>query len=92
MTKHVVPFPVIPIVPVAAGLTPGDPSSVAPKGIPVGETGEPGVMPSGDVAPIPGIGLPIPPTCAKTGVQPKSTACIAAINTRGIMISNGLTQ
>jgi hypothetical protein len=92
MTEHVVPFPVIPIVPVAAGLTPADPSPVAPKEIPVGATGEPGAMPSGEVAPIAGIGLPIPPTCAKTGVQPKSTACIAAINTRGIMIPNVLTQ
>ena len=73
MTEHVVPFPVIPIVPVTAGLTPADPSSVAPKGIPVGATGEPGAMPSGEVAPIAEIGLPIPPTCAKTGVQPRST-------------------
>src|SRR5580704_14836508 len=87
MTKHVVPFPVIPIVPAGAPLSPGDASSVAPMGIPAGGTGEPGAMPSGDVAPIPGVGLPIPPTCANAGMQPKSAACIAAINTRRIMIS-----
>jgi len=87
ITKHVVPFPVIPIAPVGAGLSPGDASSVAPMGIPAGATGEPGAMPSGEVAPIPGVGLPIPPTCANAGEQPKNAACIAAINARRIMIS-----
>jgi len=87
MTKHVVPFPVIPIVPAGAPLSPGDASSVAPMGIPAGGTGEPAAMPSGEVGPIPGVGLPIPPTCANAGMQPKSAACIAAINTRRIMIS-----
>ncbi len=87
MTKHVVPSPVIPIVPAGAPLSPGDASSVAPMGIPAGGTGEPAAMPSGEVAPIPGVGLPIPPTCANAGMQPKSAACIAAINTRRIMIS-----
>ena len=81
------PFPVIPIAPVGAGLSPGDASSVAPMGIPAGATGEPGAMPSGEVAPIPGVGLPIPPTCANAGEQPKNAACIAAINARRIMIS-----
>lgn len=37
--------------PDAIGLTPGDASSVAPSGIPVGATGEPGPTPSGDVIP-----------------------------------------
>jgi hypothetical protein len=87
MTKHVVPFPVIPIVPAGAPLSPGDASSVAPMGIPAGGTGEPAAMPSGEVAPIPGVGLPIPPTCANAGMQPKSAACIAAITTRCITIS-----
>ena len=41
---------------------------------PVGATGEPGVMPSGEVAAIPGVGLPIPPTCAKAEVLPSSAA------------------
>jgi hypothetical protein len=87
MTKHVVPFPVIPIVPAGAPLSPGDASSVAPMGIPAGGTGEPDAMPSGEVALIPGVGLPILPTCANAGMQPKSAACIAAINTCRIMIS-----
>jgi hypothetical protein len=85
MVKHVVPFPVI--VPTGTPLSPGDASSVAPMGIPVGGTGKPGAMPSDEVAPIPGVGLPIPPTCANAGMQPKSAACIAAINTPRIMIS-----
>jgi hypothetical protein len=90
--KHVVPFPVIPIVPspvapMGIPLSPGDVSSVAPMVIPVGGTGEPAAMPSGEVAPIPGVGLPIPPTCANAGMQPKSAACIAITNTRRIMIS-----
>jgi hypothetical protein len=87
VTKHVVPFPVIPIVPAGAPLSPGDASSVAPMGIPAGGTGEPDAMPSGEVALIPGVGLPILPTCANAGMQPKSAACIAAINTCRIMIS-----
>lgn len=33
------------------GLTPGVASSVAPIGIPIGATGEPGPMPSGEVIP-----------------------------------------
>jgi hypothetical protein len=95
MSRHVVPFPVTivpsPVAPMGIPLSPGDVSSVAPMGIPVGGTGEPAAMPSGEVAPIPGVGLPIPPpcppTCANAGMQPKSAACIAAINTRRITIS-----
>jgi hypothetical protein len=92
MIGHVAPLPVIPIVPVGAGLAPGDVSSVAPMGIPVGTTCELGTMPRGEVVPILGVGLPIPPTCAKTGVQLKSAACIAAISMRPIMISIVLKQ
>jgi hypothetical protein len=87
MAEHIVPAPVIPIVSVSAGLSPGDASSVAPMGRPTGGTEEPGVMPSGEVEPIPGVGLPIPPTCAKTGLQPKSAAAVAVINARRIVIS-----
>ena len=54
VTRHVVPFPVIPIVPAGTPPSPGDASSVAPTGIPVGGTGKPGAMPSGEVAPIAG--------------------------------------
>jgi hypothetical protein len=90
--EHVVPVPVIPIVPVGIGLRPGDASSVEPMGIPVGGTDEPGVIPSGEVAPMPGVGLPIPPTCAKAELPPMSTVSIAAINARRIVVSIVLTQ
>src|SRR5580700_1553838 len=68
-----------PNVPGGAGLNPGVASSVAPRGSPEGPT-EPAVaelMPNGEVGPIPGAGLPIPPTWAKTGLQPRSVARIA---------------
>jgi hypothetical protein len=64
-----------------AGLNPGVASSVAPRGTPVGPTGPAAeLMPNGEVTPIPGIGLPIPPTCAKTGLQPRNAARIPAIS------------
>jgi hypothetical protein len=85
MAEQVVPAPANPMVPLVAGLIPGIVSSVAPMRMPVGETGEPGVMPSGEVAAIPGV--PIPPTCANTGLQPKSAARVAAISARRIVIS-----
>ncbi len=87
MAEHIVPAPVIPIVSVGAGLSPGDASSVAPMDRPTGGTDEPGVMPSGEVVPMPGVGLPIPPTCAKAGLQPKSAAAVATTNARRIVIS-----
>lgn len=85
MAAHVVA--IIPLASVSAGLSPGDASSVAPMGRPTGGTGEPDVMPSGEVVPIPGVGLPIPPTCAKTGLQLNNAAAVAAINARRIVIS-----
>ena len=71
-----------------AGLNPGVASSVAPRGTPAGPT-EPaaGLMPNAEVAPIPGVGLPIPPTCAKTGLQPRSVARVAAISSRRTVAS-----
>jgi hypothetical protein len=87
MAEHIVPVPVIPVVSVSNGLSPGDASSVAPMDRPTGGTDEPGVMPSGEVVPIPGVGLPTPPTCANTGLQPKSAAAVAAIKARRIVIS-----
>jgi hypothetical protein len=74
-------------VPDVNGLTPGDASPVAPRGIPVGATGEPGPMPSGDVMPSgegPGEML-IPPTCAKAEPQPRRTAAMVAIIKRVIV-------
>jgi hypothetical protein len=64
------------------GLTPGDDSSVAPRGIRVGGTGKAGPMPSGDVMPsgeVPGA------TCASAETQPKSTAAMVAITMRVIV-------
>jgi len=71
-----------------AGLNPDVANSVAPSGSPVGPT-EPAAefMPNGEVTPIPGIGLPIPATCAKTGLQPRSIAREAAISSRRTVAS-----
>jgi hypothetical protein len=86
IAEHVLPKPGKVIGPVVAGASPGEASSVAPMGIPVGATGEPGVMPSGEVALMPGVGMPAPPTCANTGVPPNRADSIAEINTRRVMI------
>src|SRR5260370_2469680 len=70
-----------PNVPGGAGLNPGVASSVAPRGTPAGPT-EPvpaALMPNGEVCPIPAVGLPIPPTWAKTGLPPRSVARVAAM-------------
>jgi hypothetical protein len=75
-------LPDIEAVPVTsgAGLIPGDAISVAPKGMPVGETVDPVVMPSGEVAPMLGVGLTIPLTCALAALQTTSAGRTAAIN------------
>jgi hypothetical protein len=49
--------------------------------MPVGETVEPVVMPSGEVAPMLGVGLTIPLTCALATLQATSVGKIAASNT-----------
>jgi hypothetical protein len=73
-------------VPDIVGLTPGDASSVAPMGILIGGTGEPGPTPSGEVMPNVGPGNTlIPPTCAETEPQPKRTAAVVATTWRVIM-------
>jgi hypothetical protein len=82
--EHVVPLLVlgiviVPVTPVGIGLTPGDASSVAPIGIPVGETDEPDVTPSGEVAPRVGV-VAIAPTCAMAPLQANSAGRTAAIN------------
>jgi hypothetical protein len=76
--EHCVAVPIVdvPII----GLTPGVLSSVAPSGIPVGATGEPGPMPSGEVAPMLGTALGIAPTCANAGLHAKSAASALTIN------------
>ena len=83
--EPVMPEPGNPVVPLGTGLSPGDASSVAPMGFPVGATDEPGVMPSGEVAPMLGVGLPIPPTCAKAEPQLNSNADVVTIAKRVIM-------
>jgi hypothetical protein len=56
--EHVVPLlgiAMVPVVPVGAGLTPGDAISVEPIGIPVGVTDAPAPTPSGEVMPSEGV-------------------------------------
>ena len=80
-------------VPDVDGLTPGDASSVAPRGTPAGATGEPAPIPSGDVMPSgedPGEVL-IPPTCATAEPQLKRAAAIVAIAKR-VIIGRPLLQ
>jgi hypothetical protein len=57
---------IVPVTPVGSGLTPGEVISVEPSGIPVGEPAEPIATPSGEVAPIVGVGVTVPPNCAPT--------------------------
>jgi hypothetical protein len=81
--EHVVPLPgiaMVPVTPVGAGLTPGDAISVEPRGMPVWETAEPVPMPSGEVAPMVGVGAAMPVTCAMAALQTTSAGKIAAIN------------
>jgi hypothetical protein len=71
-----VPHDVVPFgdTPGSAGLMPGDASSIAPRGMPVGATVVPGPMPSGEVMPS-GDTL----TCARAEPQPRrATASVAA--------------
>jgi hypothetical protein len=75
--EHAVPLlvvgiAIVPAKPVGAGLTPADVISVAPSGIPVGELVEPIVMPSGEVAPIMGVGTTVWSTCAMAMLPAKT--------------------
>jgi hypothetical protein len=67
----VVGMVIVPGKPVGPGLTPADVISVAPSGIPVpvGEPAEPIAMPSGEVAPIVGVGVAASSTCAAATLQ-----------------------
>ena len=81
MVEHVVPLlgiEIAPVTPEGAGLMPGDTISVAPRGMPVGETAEPAPNPSGEVASMVGVGLAIPVTCAMATLQKKSVGMTAA--------------
>jgi hypothetical protein len=82
--EHAIPLLVVgmemvPAKPVGAGLTPADEISVEPNGIPVGELAEPIVMPSGEVAPIVGVGMTKSSTCAIAALQMISAGKTAAI-------------
>lgn len=71
-------------VPATFALTPGVAISVAPSGIPVAPTGEPGPSPSGEVTPS-GAGAPvIMPTWAKAGPALNTEQATAAIR-NGLM-------
>jgi hypothetical protein len=84
--EHSVVGPIVPNVPDIIGLTPSVLSSVAPSGMPVGATGEPGPMPSGEVAPMLGTGLGIPPTCANAGLHAKSAPKAVTISAQRITL------
>lgn len=68
--------------PDVVGLTPGDASSVAPRGMPVGATAEPGPMPSGEVMPSGDPGE----ICAKAEPPPTRSAVRAEIQMRVIAL------
>ena len=81
--EHGMPPEGIAIVPVGldgTGLTPADVISVEPSGIPVGETDEPDdALPSGEVAPIVGVGTTIPFICARATLPMSSAVRATAI-------------
>jgi hypothetical protein len=89
--EHVVPMlvgmEIVPVASAGAGLMPGDAISVAPNGMPVGETVEPVPKPSGEVAPRVGVGVAVAPTCAMATLQDSSAGSTAAINEILIVIS-----
>jgi hypothetical protein len=71
---------IVPVASAGAGLMPGDAISVDPRGMPAGPTVEPVPMPSGEVAPMTGVGLAIPVTCAMAALQTISAGKTTAIN------------
>jgi hypothetical protein len=83
--EHAVPLlvvgiAIVPAKPVGAGLTPADVISVAPSGIPVGELADPIPMPSGEVAPIMGVGVTVSSTCAIARLPARNAGKSAAIS------------
>jgi hypothetical protein len=76
--------------PDVVGLTPSVGTWVAPRRRPVGGTGAPGPMPSGDVMPSgegPGV-MPVPPTCAKAEPLKRAAAMVAI--TKRVIIGSTL--
>lgn len=85
----------IAIVPVAgamSGLTPEDGSSVAPKGIPVDEIGEPAAPPSGDVSSTVGVGVGMTVVCANAAFPTNNAGTSAAANDNFICILHDKEQ
>jgi hypothetical protein len=72
-------------VPEVVGLTPADPNSVVPSGIPVRGTAEAGPIPSGEVMPSGEGALPL--SWAWAGPQPRKAAASADISKRVIHVS-----
>jgi hypothetical protein len=81
----IVPVVIVPVTPVGTGLRPLEVISVEPNGIPAGDAPEPDVMPSGDVAPVIGVGVTDPSNavsaCARAALQENSAARITAVDT-----------
>jgi hypothetical protein len=81
--EHGTPVEGVAIVPVGlggTGLTPADVISVEPNGIPVGEMDElDDALPSGEVAPIAGVGTTMPFICAKAAWLARSAGRAATI-------------
>jgi hypothetical protein len=77
---EVVGIVMVPVTPAGSGLTPGEPISVEPSGIPAGEL----ATPSGEVAPTAGVGVTVPSncpsTCAVATLQKTSAGTTAPIN------------
>lgn len=80
MPAHTVGVPIVGDVPDIIGATPGVASSVEPSGMPVGATGEPGPMPSGEVMPMLETGVGMVCACATT--QLKTIAAAVKLNRR----------
>jgi hypothetical protein len=71
-------------LPVGAGLTPSDVSSVAPSGIPVVPTDPPAPIPSGEVTPSEGVAVSGSSTCANAGPAHNKHQAVATTN-NGLM-------
>jgi hypothetical protein len=86
----IVPVVIVPVTPVGTGLRPLEVISVEPSGIPAGDAPEPDVMPSGDVAPVIGVGVTDPSNavsaCARAALQKNSAARTTAVDTNLIGI------
>jgi len=100
VVEHAVPLLVVgivivPVTPVGNGLSPGVVISVEPNGIPVGELVE-AVMPSGEVAPIIGVGVTVPSngssTCAIARLPTKSAGSTVAISSHFVGVLGFLAE